>query len=288
MSPLIESLRPRHWVKNLVVLVPLFFSGQLLEPGLLSRGLMGVFLFIAISGAVYLINDLFDLATDRKLPPTLQRPLAARTLSSRTAIVAIIGLVLIGLSYGFRLEWQFGWMMLLYLFIQIGYSAGLKLLVPLDIFIIAVGFVLRVIGGQVLLELPSSPWLFIGTFFVALFLALSKRFIEAVLWTKRGIRKRSPISLYELETVRGWLQISAATVLVTYAMYSIDGRTIGQIGNETFVYSIVLVAFGLFRYLWLLYRFKPGEVLYRTIMTDRLLALAVLLWLVFTGSVIYG
>lgn len=288
LGAVIQSLRPRHWVKNLVVLAPLFFSGQLLVPGLFTRGLFGVLLFTALSGAVYLLNDLCDLKTDRQLPQALKRPLATGRLSREMASLTTIILALISLGFGFRLEWQFGWIMVFYLILQVGYSAGLKLFIPLDIFIIAIGFVLRVTGGQVLLSLPSSPWLFIGTFFTALFLALSKRFVEATLWSRQRIRKRLPISLYEPEIVRGWLEIAAASVLVTYAMYSIDGRTIAQIGNETFIYSIVLVAFGLFRYLWLVFRFRPGEVLYRTILTDRLIWLATVVWVVFTGSIIYG
>ncbi len=287
LSGLFWSFRPNQWVKNLVVLIPLFFAGQLLNPDLFRLALAGALLFILASSAAYLINDLFDLPLDRKLPVGLKRPIARGRVSTRLVAFAIVLLVFGAISISFKLEPKFGLVILGYLILNILYSAGLKQLAPLDVFIVALGFVLRVIGGKVLTDLPSSPWLFLGTFFIALLLVLSKRFVEARLFLGRAVEKRRAIGLYQPELLKSWLNIAVAAVLVVYALYSIDSEVVAASArSDLFVYSIVFVTFGLFRYLQLLYQGEEAGFL-GPLKRDPASWLNGLFWLGYTGFILY-
>ena len=175
MKALIESFRPRHWIKNLLLFVGLFFSQNILNENLLIKNVISFILFCFVTSAVYMFNDVVDIKRDKAHPVKSKRPLASGRISIGSAISVAILIVCITLPLAFLLDIQFGVVTLGYLILMLLYSCILKNIVILDIIVIALGFIIRPIAGAVAIHVEISSWLLICTTFLALFLAISKR-----------------------------------------------------------------------------------------------------------------
>lgn len=279
---LLKAMRLRQWLKNGFLFAPLLFSGNLLQPVKLQAAVQGFFLFSLISSSVYLINDIIDAERDRQHPRKRLRPIAAGLIAPGQAAVAasILAMGAFWWALGFGL--QEGAIAMGYFTQSLLYSLWWKHLVLVDVFVIALGFVLRVLMGGAVIDVVISPWLLVTTILLALLLALAKRRSEIVSLTDpethRGILAEYPLAL-----VDQLIGIAAAGTVVVYALYSFLVRADGRL-----IYTFPVVLFGLFRYLYLVYRHQAGGEPEELMASDKPLAAAVLLWGVLTLVLLYG
>jgi 4-hydroxybenzoate polyprenyltransferase len=289
---LIEALRPKQWTKNLLVFAGVLFSQQLGQVPLVWRAVAGFVAFSLLSSAVYLLNDLTDVASDRLHPVKRLRPIASGRLPAGVARVAVAPILAVVVALTLALGTGFAWVAGIYLLSNLAYTFGLKSQVLIDVFVIAIGFVLRAIAGvEVLLPVsPStalSPWLLVCTFFGALFLALCKRRRE--LWNAGATAavQREVLVHYTPELLDGLLLVSAASSLMGYALYTIWPATVAKFGTEALLYTVPFVAYGIFRYLFLVRVMEGSEDPSQVLLTDRPLAGCVLLYVIAVVVILY-
>ena len=219
------ELRPRQWLKNLLVLAPLLFSQNLFALGAAVRTLAAFALFCLISSSVYLLNDIQDCEQDRLHPQKRHRPLAAGELSLGAALGAMVMLLVCALAGGAALSQTFALILLGYWLINVFYSAWLKHVVILDVFVIAGGFVLRVVGGAVAIQVEVSYWLLICTMLLALFLGFSKRRHELILLQGEAAGHRQVLGEYNASFLDIMICIAAASIVMSYALYTVSELT---------------------------------------------------------------
>jgi 4-hydroxybenzoate polyprenyltransferase len=289
---LIEELRPWQWTKNLLLFAGVLFSQQLGNPQLLLRAGAGFVAFSLLSGAVYLVNDLADIEVDRRHPKKRKRPIASGRLPAAAGWVALaplLGAVLVisaWLGTGFAIvAWS-------YFALNLAYSFGLKNQVLIDVFVIAIGFVMRAIAGVELLQPVSpgtelSPWLLVCTFFGALFLGLAKRRREVANAAGDPSQQREVLEHYTPAVLDGLLLVSAASSLMGYALYTIWPATVAKFHTEALLYTVPFVAYGIFRYLYLVRDSESTEDPATVLLSDRPLAACVLLYLAAVVLILY-
>lgn len=258
IRPLVTSLRPAQWAKNLFVLAPLVFGGLLLDPQAALRALLALASFCAASSAVYLVNDLRDREEDRKHPLKRLRPLAAGTLAVPTAVAAVVLLGTAALAVAVSLGLDFALILAAYLALNLLYTFWFKHMVILDVMSISLGFVLRVLAGAAALDVLVSRWLFLCTTFLALFLAFSKRRHEITLLAGEASGQRRVLDHYSPAFLDQMINVVTASAVVAYALYAVAPETVEKYHTEDLIYTIPLVLYGVFRYLYLMYQ-RPGE-----------------------------
>ncbi len=267
MSPLLKALRPRQWTKNLVVFAGLAFSGQALDFEIASRAAIAFALFCAASSGVYLFNDLLDRERDRLHPVKRLRAIASGALPASTA--ATVAILLAGTALGASLVLELGsaWQAIGgYLLLQLAYTLHLKHVFLLDVFSIAAGFLLRVLAGVWAIEAPLSPWLVACTVQLALFLALCKRKAEVTAVGEGSTAQRPLLQEYSGPGLDVMVSVVAAALLVTYTLYTLlPGALLAldvpesRAGEPGMIWTIPFVAYGVLRYLYLVYRQERGE-----------------------------
>lgn len=248
---LVRTMRPRQWVKNLFVAAPLVFSRHLGDPAYALRAAFAVLAFCALSGAVYAFNDVRDAEADREHATKRSRPIAARELSERAAIVWAAALALGALAGGFALTPALAGIAGLYLVQNLAYSLGLKAIAFIDIGLIASGFLLRVLAGATAIAVPASRWLLLCTALLALFLGLGKRGHELT-WatrTQRATTTRAALAGYRIEVVRIAMIVLAAITCAAFIAYTLWPHTIEFFGTDRLVYVAPFVVLGVIRYL---------------------------------------
>jgi 4-hydroxybenzoate polyprenyltransferase len=289
---LLEELRPWQWTKNLLLYAGLLFSQQLGHPDLLLRATAGFVAFSLLSGAVYLVNDLADVEADRRHPTKRLRPIASGRLPVAAAWIEVVPLLGITLAISAWLGRGFSIVAWSYFALNLAYSFGLKKQVLIDVFVVAIGFVMRAIAGVALLQPVSpgtelSPWLLVCTFFGALFLGLAKRRREVVNAGGEARQQREVLEHYSPALVEGLLLVSAATSLMGYALYTIWPATVAKFHTEALLYTVPFVAYGIFRYLYLVRVSESTEDPANVLLTDRPLAACILLYLVAVLIILY-
>jgi 4-hydroxybenzoate polyprenyltransferase len=292
IGALIQGLRPKQWTKNLLLFAGVIFSQQMGEPALLARAAGGFLAFSMLSGAVYLLNDLADVDSDRRHPVKRSRPIASGRLPAGAAWAALVPVLAVVVALSFWLGAAFAWVAGIYFVTNVLYTFGLKSQVLIDVFVIAGGFVLRAIAGVELLLPVSpattiSPWLLVCTFFGALFLALAKRRRELANAGEDAGERRQVLDHYTPELLDGLLLVSAAASLMAYALYTIWPATVAKFGTEALLYTVPFVAYGIFRYLYLVRVAESSEDPSQVLLTDRPLAACVLLYLVAVVMILY-
>lgn len=293
IGALLESLRPKQWTKNLLLFAGLLFSLQFGDTALVLRAAGGFLAFCLLSGTVYLLNDLMDAEADRQHPKKRLRPIPSGRLPRGAAIAALAPIAAVVAALSWWLGAPFAAVAGLYLVMNLAYSFGLKRQVILDVFIIALGFVLRAIAGVELLRPLSptteiSPWLLVCTFFGALFLALAKRRRELANAGLDASTQRQVLRQYTAEMLDGMLLISAATSLVSYALYTIWPATVAKFHTQALLYTVPFVAYGIFRYLFLVRVSESSEDPSHVLLSDRPLGLTLLAYLAVVVFILYG
>lgn len=282
LRDLIRLVRPKHWVKNGFVFAPVVFALRFTDPEALLYGLLAFFAFSLAASAVYVINDIADRTADSRHPLKRERPLAA----GRITVPAAVAISLVCLAGGLGLSLVSGWRLFLvvggYFLLNVAYSFRLKHLVLLDVMLISAGFLLRVIGGGLAVSVPVSRWLLLSTFTLTLFLGFCKRRNE-ILLTDPEEEQRPVLGHYSERFLDQIILISATLAVVCFALYTIDAEVVARLKTPYLLYTLPLVIYGLFRYLFLIYKKEasgdPAEMLLR----DPGLIITLLLWL---GTVI--
>jgi 4-hydroxybenzoate polyprenyltransferase len=278
LGALLASLRPRQWTKNLLVFAGLVFSRGLHEPLLVARSALAFFLFCLLSGGVYLINDVMDAERDRAHPQKRQRPVASGRLPPTVALTAGISLLVGASVVAFLLSARFGAVAVAYAALLTAYSMGFKHVVIVDTLIIAGGFVLRALAGVVVLDIALSSWLLLCTILLALFLTFGKRRHELLALEAGAIDNRPILSEYSPQLLDQMIAVVTASTLMAYALYTMAPDTQVRLGTTRLPVTIPFVLYGIFRYLYLLYRRDLGGNPSEHLLTDRALLLDVALW----------
>lgn len=285
---LLASLRPSQWTKNLIIFAALIFGLRLDEPEAVARAVAAFVVFCALSGAVYLVNDIVDREADRQHPVKARRPIAAGELAAGPALAAALGLAAAGLGGAFWLGRAFGAVAAGYLGLLALYSGPLKRLVIVDVLTIALGFVLRAVAGAVAVEVPISHWLLVLTLMLALFLGFSKRRHELTSLGGQAAGHRVILGEYNAQLLDQMIAIVAAATLIAYVIYSISPETIERFGTDQLGLTLPFPVYGLFRYLYLVYRRDGGGSPSEALLTDRPLLACVGLWVLAVTAIIYA
>jgi len=300
---LLTELRPRQWTKNFAVFIGLVFSEHLLNTTSLLRTVLAFVTFCLISSSIYLLNDLLDLEKDRQHPVKRLRPLASGRLPISWGVGALGVLLLcsalviflifrVPIPAGQDIFASIGGANLLftlsivaYLVLMALYSLRLKHVVLIDVFIIASGFVLRIIAGTVVVPVSISLWLYVVTCFLSLFLALSKRRHEIMLLQGQASQHRQILKEYSVPMLDQMITIAVTGTIMSYSLYTIEG-TIGN--HKLLAITIPLVIYGMFRYLYLVYMRMEGGSPEEVLLRDRHMLGTVILCVVLIMTVLYA
>jgi len=285
---LIRSMRPEQWLKNGFVLAPIVFSGMAGDPEAWGRSLLAVAAFCAASSATYLVNDVIDREADRAHPHKRERPIAVGEVSVASALATAAALVSIAIAIALTLGGWFPLVLLAYVVLVLLYSAILKRAVFLDVLVVALGFVLRVAGGAVAIDVPFSRWILLVAYLLALYLALGKRRTELVVLGEDAGSHRVVLGHYTLPMVDGAISVVLGATVIAYALYTVAPDTVANVGSEGLLATVPIVLYGLFRYLYLLHRHELGGSPTRALLTDRPLLICVVVWLAVAAVVIYA
>jgi 4-hydroxybenzoate polyprenyltransferase len=288
IRPLLKSLRPAQWAKNVFVLAPLVFGGQLLNREVDTRALLALVAFCCASSAVYLINDLRDREEDRRHPLKRLRPLAAGTLSVPVAVAAVVVLAAAAAGLAFVLGAPYAIILAAYLGLNVLYTLWFKHMVILDVMSIALFFVLRVEAGAKATGIVVSSWLFLCTTFLALFLAFSKRRHEITLLAHEASGQRPVLDHYSPAFLDQMINVVTASSVVSYALYAVAPETVAKYHTPDLVYTIPLVLYGIFRYLYLMYQRPEERNPTETILRDAPFLINILLWGLAVVWIVYG
>ncbi len=282
-----RSLRPTQWTKNFFVFAALLFSLKIRDISLLLRTLAAFGVFCVLSGAVYLINDVLDFAEDGVHPKKSKRPIAAGRVGRPLAVGLAAGLALASLAAAALLNRNFLIVAAVYLVLQVAYSLKLKHVVILDVFIIAAGFVLRVVAGGFVIAVPLSSWLLICTTLLALFIAMNKRRHELVLLEDNASSHRPILKEYSAYLLDQMISVVTASTVIAYCLYTVSPETVQKFGTENLIYTMPFVLYGIFRYLYLVHQKGKGGSPEELLLKDRPLLVAVVLWIMAVFAILY-
>lgn len=285
LRAMIEVTRPGQWIKNLLVLAGLFFAladrfQTISFRDAFLRTVLAFVLFCLVSGAVYIMNDLHDAEADRLHPEKRNRPIASGRLSGRVAVVEYFLLLGIALGFSTQLGARFVICLAGYFVLQTLYTYLLKDLVLVDVFVIALGFVIRVYSGTQAAGVVASSWLLGCTFMVALFLILCKRYEEKISLGERAAEHRPVLEKYDPAFLMHLITASASCTIICYALYTLAPQTVEKFGTERVAATVPFVAFGVFRYIYLVLCCGQGGRPERTLTRDVPTLVNILLYVV--------
>lgn len=287
IGDLLQSVRPTQWTKNLFVFAALIFAQKIFDGPLLLRACAAFVLFCLLSGSIYLVNDIMDYEEDRVHPKKSRRPIAAGRIGRGTAAVVAVVLAAASLAGAFFLSPGFFVVGAIYFVLQISYSIKLKHVVILDVFIVASGFVLRVVAGGLVIHVQLSSWLLICTTLLALFIAMNKRRHELVLLEEAASTHRPILKEYSAYLLDQMISVVTASTVIAYCLYTVSEDTVKKFGTSHLIYTTPFVLYGIFRYLYLVHKKGLGGSPEELILKDKPLALAVLLWIATAVGILY-
>lgn len=299
---IIKAARPRQWVKNFALFAALIFSGSLFNPIDQIKAFQAFLLFCGFSSATYLLNDVFDAKRDKLHPFKRKRPIASGVVPSAVATIVALALIIILLPLSYKLAPAFFLAAVLYLVIQLFYSAFLKQVILLDVIVIAAGFVLRVYAGVWAIDAHLNVWFLLSVTSFALFLAIGKRRSELTLMQGGASKHRETLLHYPQNLLDILTAMFANSTWLTYALFAflqppiltplhltgiLDSVELSLSEAKYFMATVPIVIYGVMRYLYIIYEKKEGESPERVLITDTPLLSSVLIWLIMTIGIIY-
>jgi 4-hydroxybenzoate polyprenyltransferase len=288
MGPLIRLLRPEQWLKNFFLFAPLIFSKHLFQGAYLGLAAEAFLVFCLLSSTVYIFNDIADRELDKLHPTKRNRPIAAGTISIPKAIGVAIVLLLVIAALMTMQNPKFLFIACLYFVMNIAYSFFLKNVILVDVFVVAAGFMLRVLAGAFAINVQVSEWLVLCTLFVSLFLSISKRRGELMLVrNSENFQGRAVLREYDVEFLDQMMTIAASGMAISYALYTVAERTISVFGTSSLIFTTVFVLFGIFRYLHLMRTRKTEDNPTHMLTTDPVTLLNVAAWFMVCVFIIY-
>ncbi len=288
---LFSALRPRQWLKNLVVFAALVFSRQLFVPEKFLLVLYTFFIFCMLSSGMYLVNDLVDLPSDRQHPKKRFRSIASGKLDERWALFTALVLVLTSLLFAFQLSRYLGLIVVLYIFVQLSYTFLLKKIIILDVLTIAFTFMLRIFAGSLVILAPLSSWLILTTIMLATFLSVGKRRSELTLLLGLSPAPKVTLLPYPQVFLDGLVFMMGTATIITYSLFTFNSPELAKnsfltailpstLSSAKFLmFTIPLVLFGIFRYLYLIFEKTEGDSPEKVLLSDLPLFVSVVAWL---------
>ena len=280
LPALVRLLRPQQWLKNGFVFVGLLFGHAWGDPAKLQAALYAFAAFCLLSSGVYVMNDFIDREQDRLHPAKRHRPLAAGSVSVSAALVLLAAC----LAGGFALVWSSGsdapWLFSLYVALNVAYTLGLKHVVVLDVFLIAAGFMLRILAGTLGLAIAPSQWLLLCGLMLTLFLGFAKRRAELNALAGEGAGHRRVLEHYSASLLDQMMTVAMTGTIVSYSLYTVSPETVALHGTTALIYTVPFVLYGMFRYLFLLHRRGGGGDPAQQLLSDPHLLASLLGWLV--------
>lgn len=277
LKALLKSMRPRQWLKNGFLFVGLFFDRQLMNFSALFEVAIGAALFSMLAGAIYIINDINDVEADRQHPKKATRPISSGDLPIGTARATVILLLLIVFPAAYMLSPIFAAFALLYFLLNLSYSIWLKHVALIDVLILASFYVIRVAAGVSIIEVERfSPWLYLFTIFLALYLGMGKRRAELVLLAGQANSHRRVLDGYSLSFLDQLITIVLTLAILTYSLYTFSAPNLPA--NDSMMLTIPFVIYGIFRYLYLVHIEEIGDAPEEILLSDRPLQASILLW----------
>lgn len=274
---LLKTMRPRQWPKNVAIFAALVFDRQLTRIEPLERTLISFFLFCLISSAVYIINDIMDVEADRNHPEKKNRPIASGALPIPIAIAFAIVLWLIAFPIAYILSPHFAAIGAFYVLMNLAYSKWLKHVPLLDVFILAAGFVIRVAAGVTVISVERfSPWLYVVTTLLSLYLGFGKRRAELSLLAAGAHPHRKVLDGYTIPLLDQLITIVSSTTVISYSLYTFSAPNLPA--NHTMMLTVPFVMYGIFRYLYIIQVKNSGGAPEEMLLTDRPLQVAIGLW----------
>ena len=277
----LKLIRPKQWLKNTFVFIPMFFGGSLLDRQDVFASIITFLAFSFIASSVYCFNDIYDVEADRRHPVKCKRPLASGEITMKNAyllmgVMAVLSFVMILLLPVGR--WKVGLIILGYYILNLGYCAELKQYAILDVCIIAFGFVLRALAGGFATEIVLSKWLVMMTFLLTLFLSFAKRRDDVLRMQQTGEAPRKNTIRYNLTFINQAITITASVTLVCYIMYTISPEVVARVGTDYLYLTSIYVLLGLLRYIQITVVDEQSGDPTKMMLKDRFTQLIVLLW----------
>lgn len=281
LSGIVISMRPRQWIKNGFVFAGLIFSKSFLEFGPVIRVIFAFILFSLVSGSVYIINDIVDRDRDRLHPAKSTRPIASGSLAVREALAYSLIIASVALVSAFLLDLEFFAILLSYFVLVLAYSIRLKNIIILDVILIAAGFVLRTVGGAVVIDVRISPWLILCTTMLALFLALNKRKSELLVLSGKAAAHRKILEEYTPELIDQMISVIASVTVMSYSLYTFSA------GKSYYIMlTIPFVLYGIFRYQYLVLKNGSGLSPELLLLKDKPLMVNIALWILVSAIIV--
>lgn len=287
MKKYFQLIRAKQWIKNLFIFAPLIFSRHLSDASYLYTVFLAFMVFSLSSSAVYIFNDINDAESDRLHPIKKNRPIAAGSISIKTAIIVMTVIGMLVVASAFLFNYSFIAVLTAYILLNVFYTIKLKNVVIIDLMTIAAGFMLRVIGGAFVIEVYISSWLILATLFISLFLAVMKRRSELDVTQTDSPGTRKVLAEYSSNFIEQIVSVSAAGVIICYALYTVSERTIREFNTEAMIYTTVFVVFGIFRFMYLVYKKSKGENATEIMLTDAPMIINILLYIITIIIIVY-
>jgi 4-hydroxybenzoate polyprenyltransferase len=274
---IIKTMRPHQWIKNILIYVPLVFDRKLTDVPSLVQTTAGFIIFCLLASVVYIVNDITDLEADRNHPRKKKRPLASGKLPVLVAVISAIVILSITIPLAYWLSPPFALVLLCYFSLNLLYSKWLKHIPIIDVFVLASFYVLRVIAGLTLIEVERfSPWLYMVTTLLALYIGLGKRRAELTLLQENANQHRRVLEGYTIPLLDQLIIIVSATTIIAYSLYTFSAPNLPE--NHTMMLTIPFAIYGIFRYLYLIQVKQEGGAPEEILLSDRPLQITVLLW----------
>lgn len=281
------ALRPKQWIKNLFLFAALFFSRNIFQAQLTLKYVIAFIFFCFLSSSIYLINDVHDKEQDKIHPQKKHRPIASGRISVMKSLQLAVALAVVSFIGAFFIDPLFLVIAIIYYVMNLFYSFLLKRIVIVDIFCIAIGFVLRVLAGSVIGDIYISNWLLICTFMLSLFLGFTKRRHELVSLDKSANLHRPILNEYSTFFLDQMIAVVTTSTVIFYILYTVSVETIAKFHTDRLLYTTVFVIYGIFRYLYLVYKRELGGNPTIALLTDGPLLITIFFWVLSTGLIIY-
>ena len=288
VKEIIKLARPRHWIKNVIVIFPLFFGLQMCDSCAWGSVLLAAAAFCFVSSFAYIINDIKDADSDRSHPNKKNRPLASGRVSVASAAGWAVVFLAVGMLLGLAVSLFLLLIIAVYALLQLGYTFFFKHIVLIDVICISLGFVLRAVAGAVAIKVAISPWLFICMFTFCLFLGFCKRYNELVTIgdIDTAQNHRNTLLEYTPDLLTHLITISAGIAVVAFLLYGVNDRTVEHFGTNYFTYTLPIIIYGVFRFAMLSMKGSyadPTDLILR----DRPFQITVFIWLLSALCIIY-
>lgn len=280
-------VRVEQWVKNLFLFTPAFFGGTLLHVNTLLEVVLAFFTFSFAASSIYIFNDLQDVEFDRLHPKKSKRPIAAGIVGELSAKIIFVFLFVSSFLNAFFINKEFGYLVAIYLLMNILYTKKLKQIAIIDLNCIAIGFVIRVLAGGVVGGVHVSKWLVIMTFLLSLFLALAKRRDDVLLEKDTGQKMRKAITGYNVHFIDQSMIVMAAVMIVGYLMYVLSPEVTARMHSDNLYFSSIFVVIGVLRYLQITFVEINSGSPTKILLSDRFTQLNLLAWVLFFFIIIY-